>query len=651
MLTPTKSANISSATGRSPASAAPPAAPMIADSEIGVSMTRSSPNFGSSPLVTPKMPPEASRSPEVPPAPPDTSSPSTITVGSRAISRCRASFRASRNDFCGISVAHVDVGRDVRLRGRGCALRSCDGCADRREHLGVDRIERRRRDAALRRDALAEFLQAVERLPLPFHFIFRAVELWVTLEMPVEARDGRLERGGALAAPRPLDQLAGGLVYREEVRAIAFHGRHAEAAGTAGDVPRPHGICGPRVLAVTVVLEDEDCGHLQDDGHIHGFEHRPLVRAAVAAKRHTDPPVPAIPAGDGCTHGNWRSAADDRVRAEHPTRRIGDVHRAALAVAEPVPAPVDLEHHAGHVAALGDAVTVSAMRAHHVVAIVEMCADADGNRLLPGIEVGKSGNLTRRDLDVQALLELTDGLHPPVGVDQWLGIRPRGHPFTIHRGSYRIRRPATGPIDVVVEHLMEMPDPQFLRPEPQTRVRGGVHPALHARQVGGILVEHLPDGFVAVAEVAVLGTLRPLAAVGHELEGPDVEVHAVRILGMRALTEQHQVVGVHVDRDVREDQVVVVIGELVVVEPRIILTLAGTVLPFPLLHITPDVLEGRIVVGWVHARGLHDDLDRIGYGWRLPDPRTPGRERDQVAVVPLVAVDLDVEVVQIPHEL
>ena len=81
-----KSANMISATGRRPASAAPAAAPTIADSEMGVSSTRPSPNFGSSPLVTPKIPPDASRCPDVPPAPPDTSSPSTITRSSRAIS-------------------------------------------------------------------------------------------------------------------------------------------------------------------------------------------------------------------------------------------------------------------------------------------------------------------------------------------------------------------------------------------------------------------------------------------------------------------------------------------------------------------------------------------------------------------------------------
>ena len=39
-----KSANLSSTTGRVPTIAAPTAAPMIVDSEIGVSRTRSGPN-------------------------------------------------------------------------------------------------------------------------------------------------------------------------------------------------------------------------------------------------------------------------------------------------------------------------------------------------------------------------------------------------------------------------------------------------------------------------------------------------------------------------------------------------------------------------------------------------------------------------------
>jgi hypothetical protein len=61
--------------------------PTIADSEIGVSTTRISPNSSKSPWVTPNAPPYG-----------PTSSPSTNTFGSRRISSASASRIASRYD-------------------------------------------------------------------------------------------------------------------------------------------------------------------------------------------------------------------------------------------------------------------------------------------------------------------------------------------------------------------------------------------------------------------------------------------------------------------------------------------------------------------------------------------------------------------------
>ena len=52
-----KSANCISATGRIPISAAPMAVPTMADSEIGVSMIRHSPNRSNIPAVTLNAPP------------------------------------------------------------------------------------------------------------------------------------------------------------------------------------------------------------------------------------------------------------------------------------------------------------------------------------------------------------------------------------------------------------------------------------------------------------------------------------------------------------------------------------------------------------------------------------------------------------------
>ena len=116
-------------------------------------------------------------------------------------------------------------------------------------------------------------------------------------------------------------------------------------------------------------------------------------------------------AGNGGAHRQRRAAADDGIGAQHALGEVSDVHRAALALAQAILAAVDLLHHPDHVTALGDAVAMTAMGAGDVVCIGERRAHTDRDRLLSGIEVRKAGNLTGRDLDVQPLLELADGLH------------------------------------------------------------------------------------------------------------------------------------------------------------------------------------------------------------------------------------------------
>ena len=80
-----KSANCISATGRIPMCAAPAAAPTIAISEIGVSITRISPKRACNPSVTLNAPPNAPMS-----------SPRQMTFASRSISSTSASRMASR---------------------------------------------------------------------------------------------------------------------------------------------------------------------------------------------------------------------------------------------------------------------------------------------------------------------------------------------------------------------------------------------------------------------------------------------------------------------------------------------------------------------------------------------------------------------------
>src|SRR5882762_2795027 len=102
-----KSINWNSATGRIPIRAAPHAAPTIAASDIGVSITRPSPNSSSKPSVTLNAPPYE-----------PTSSPMTKTAGSRSISSqipCRIAStkvatppRSGRFDLCSFLIA-VDI--------------------------------------------------------------------------------------------------------------------------------------------------------------------------------------------------------------------------------------------------------------------------------------------------------------------------------------------------------------------------------------------------------------------------------------------------------------------------------------------------------------------------------------------------------------
>src|SRR5262249_3169898 len=162
--TPTKSANISSAIARLPASAAPAAAPTMQDSEIGVSITRFAPNAPYRPPVIPQIPPMASGPPAVP-LPPTISSPSMIRFGSCSISARIVRDRASRIvNFAMLAtsllVRDVDVLDHVRGVRSGRLARFLHRCIDQGQHLGVDRRQRARIEQILLQSLVAKQFQA-----------------------------------------------------------------------------------------------------------------------------------------------------------------------------------------------------------------------------------------------------------------------------------------------------------------------------------------------------------------------------------------------------------------------------------------------------------------------------------------------------------
>jgi hypothetical protein len=71
----------------------------------------------------------------------------------------------------------------------------------------------------------------------------------------------------------------------------------------------------------------------------------------------------------------------------------------------------DLLHHTPNVTAFANAMTVTAMSARDVIATVKLHTNTDGRCFFAGIEMHKSGNLSRCKLLVHTLLEFTDRTH------------------------------------------------------------------------------------------------------------------------------------------------------------------------------------------------------------------------------------------------
>jgi hypothetical protein len=81
-----------------------------------------------------------------------------------------------------------------------------------------------------------------------------------------------------------------------------------------------------------------------------------------------------------------------------------------------------LQHHAGHVAALGDAVAMTAMRARNPIARTKMCADADRRCFLAGVKMHETRNPALGKFVLNALLEPADRNHVAPGFQKCLTV-------------------------------------------------------------------------------------------------------------------------------------------------------------------------------------------------------------------------------------
>ena len=247
-----------------------------------------------------------------------------------------------------------------------------------------------------------------------------AVELLVALEVAEVAGELGLDQRRSAALAGPGDGLAGRLVHGEEVEPVDDHAGHPERGRPVGDVVGGHRPARRRRLGVAVVLRHEDRRQVPDRGQVQRLQRGALVGRAVAEERDRNAAIALELRRQGAATDQRRAASDDAVRAEHALGQVGDVHRPTLAAARPGGLAEDLGHHALDVDALGDAVAVPAVGGGDRVAVVEVGAHAGGRGLLAGVEVDEPGDVAGGELLVHPLLELADGAHRPVGVEQCL---------------------------------------------------------------------------------------------------------------------------------------------------------------------------------------------------------------------------------------
>ena len=112
--------------------------------------------------------------------------------------------------------------------------------------------------------------------------------------------------------------------------------------------------------------------------------------------------------------------ADDPVHPQDAQAHVGDVQRAAVALAVAGGLVGDFGQHAAQVAPFGDQVAVAAVRAGDVVVLAQGVADPDGNRLLAHVEVGHAAKAPGQQQVLDLRLPEPDLEHVFVHADKLL---------------------------------------------------------------------------------------------------------------------------------------------------------------------------------------------------------------------------------------
>jgi hypothetical protein len=234
----------------------------------------------------------------------------------------------------------------------------------------------------------------------------------VALVVTVDPVGHRLDQRRALARPRGSHRPLGRGPHGDGIVAVDLLGTDQPVGAGPLDQRR----AAPDLLAAgelgeLVVLDRED--HRRRPQHRQGqrLVEGPRRDRALAGERHGDRAGAASSGRQTGADRDRQPRADDPVGTEDAEARVGDVHRAPLAVAGSGGAAEKLRHHRHRVGSLGQAVAVPAVRRGDVVVLLERRADPACHRLLTDRDVDEAGDVAIAELARDAGLERPDPGH------------------------------------------------------------------------------------------------------------------------------------------------------------------------------------------------------------------------------------------------
>src|SRR5215469_2796713 len=196
-----------------------------------------------------------------------------------------------------------------------------------------------------------------------------------------------------------------------------------------------------RVFVIKIVLANVDYREFPQRREIHHFIQHALSQCSLAKKAHRHLPRAQPLRGERRARRNSRATPHNGIRPQIPCRRIGNVHRPALAPAIPRFFSQQFGKHAVGRSALCQAVPVTAVRAGDVVGLLKRFANPYCHRFFPNIQMRQARHERARIKLVHLLLKLADHHHTAIDARPLLRFDTFNH-LALIRGNGHWETPA-----------------------------------------------------------------------------------------------------------------------------------------------------------------------------------------------------------------